>query len=259
MAKRRRKNIFAKKNNTKKNNTKKKSGGGKKKSGGGKKKSGGGGGGGKKKKGGKKKSPFAALFAFLAMIPKIFQIITGIIMGIKDIFMGLAREFKEFPQGAYYLGMHAAIFVQYLGVFAFTNLFCAMQMIQNFSSCFFWYALDIFGKILYLLPQIIIFFLEMLGVPAKKMETQVWMFLEKIDRIVIDATGFHIIHFPKDVRDKCFNCKRLRKSALIDRANDAFGDLKDPIIPFMTGGIVDMFNGARRVVNALLGPIGIKI
>jgi hypothetical protein len=83
----------------------------------------------------------------------------------------MAREFQEFPQGAYYLAVHAAIFAQYLGVFAFTNLFCAMQMIQNFTSCFFWYALDIFGKILYLLPQVLILFLTLIGVPAKELET----------------------------------------------------------------------------------------
>jgi len=200
-----------------------------------------------------------ALGQFISMIPKIFKIITGIVMGIKDIFLGLAREFQEFPQGAYYLGMHAAIFVQYLGVFAFTNLFCAMQMIQNFTSCFFWYALDIFGKILYLIPQLIIMFLVFLGIPADDLETQFWIFMEDIDRMVVDASGFHIIHFPKDIRDKCFNCKRLKTSALINKANDAFGDLKDPILPLMTGGIVDMFNGARRAVNALLGPIGIRI
>jgi hypothetical protein len=200
-----------------------------------------------------------ALGQFISMIPKIFKIITGIVMGIKDIFLGLAREFKEFPQGAYYLGMHAAIFVQYLGVFAFTNLFCAMQMIQNFTSCFFWYALDIFGKILYLIPQLIIMFLVFLGIPADDLETQFWIFMEDIDRMAVDASGFHIIHFPKDIRDKCFNCKRLKTSALINKANDAFGDLKDPIIPLMTGGIVDMFNGARRAMNALLGPVGIRV
>jgi len=98
-----------------------------------------------------------------------------------------------------------------------------------------------------------------LGIPADELETQFWMFMEDIDRMVVDASGYHIIHFPKDIRDKCFNCKRLKTSVLINKANDAFGDLKDPIIPLMTGGIVDMFNGARSAVNAVLGPIGIRI
>jgi hypothetical protein len=204
-------------------------------------------------------NPFSAILKFLAMIPKLISIITEVVMGIKDIFLGMAREFQEFPQGAYYLAVHAAIFAQYLGVFAFTNLFCAMQMIQNFTSCFFWYALDIFGKILYLLPQVLILFLTLIGVPAKELETKIWDGLESLDRIVVDASGYHIIHFPKDVRDRCYNCKRLSTSALINKATDAFDDINDPILPLMTGGIVDMFNGARRSVNGLLGPIGIKI
>ena len=118
--------------------------------------------------------PVSAIFEFLGMIPKLITIITEVVMGIKDIFLGLAREFQEFPQGAFYLGVHLAIFIQYLGVFAFTNLFCAMQMIQNFTSCFFWYALDIFGKILYLVPQVFILFFSLLGVPARDIEKQIW-------------------------------------------------------------------------------------
>ena len=200
-----------------------------------------------------------AIGTFLKMIPKLIKIITGVVMGIKDIFLGLAREFQEFPQGAYYFGVHVAIFIQYLGVFMFTNLFCAMQMIQNFTSCFFWYALDIFGKILYLVPQIFILFFTLLGVPARDIEKQIWDGLESLDRIVVDASGYHLIHFPKSIRDKCYNCKRLSTNALIGRAADAFEDINDPILPLMTGGLVDMFNGARRSVNALLSPIGVRI
>ena len=200
-----------------------------------------------------------AIGTFLKMIPKLIKIITGVVMGIKDIFLGLAREFQEFPQGAYYFGVHIAIFIQYLGVFMFTNLFCAMQMIQNFTSCFFWYALDIFGKILYLVPQIFILFFTLLGVPARDIEKQIWDGLESLDRIVVDASGYHLIHFPKSIRDKCYNCKRLSTNALIGRAADAFEDINDPILPLMTGGLVDMFNGARRSVNALLSPIGVRI
>lgn len=204
-------------------------------------------------------NPLSAIVSFLKMIPKLITIITEVVMGIKDIFLGLAREFQEFPQGAYYFGVHVAIFIQYLGVFMFTNLFCAMQMIQNFTSCFFWYALDIFGKILYLVPQVFILFFSLLGVPARDIEKQIWDGLESLDRIVVDATGYHLIHFPKSIRDKCYNCKRLSTNALIGKAADAFEDINDPILPLMTGGLMDMFNGARRSVNALLSPIGVRI
>lgn len=203
--------------------------------------------------------PLSAIVSFLEMIPKLINIVTEIVMGIKDIFLGLAREFQEFPQGAFYLGVHLAIFIQYLGVFVFTNLFCAMQMIQNFTSCFFWYALDIFGKILYLVPQVFILIFSLFGIPAREMEKNIWDALESVDRLVVDMSGYHLIHFPKNVRDRCYNCKRLSTSALIGRAADTFGDINDPIIPLMTGGLLDMFNGARRAVNALLSPIGFSV
>jgi len=203
--------------------------------------------------------PLSAIVSFLEMIPKLINIVTEIVMGIKDIFLGLAREFQEFPQGAFYLGVHLAIFIQYLGVFVFTNLFCAMQMIQNFTSCFFWYALDIFGKILYLVPQVFILIFSLFGIPAREMEKNIWDALESVDRLVVDMSGYHLIHFPKSVRDRCYNCKRLSTSALIGRAADTFGDINDPIIPLMTGGLLDMFNGARRAVNALLSPIGFSV
>ena len=83
--------------------------------------------------------------------------------------------------------------------------------------------------------------------------------LEALDRIVVDASGYHLIHFSKEVRDRCYNCKRLSTSALIGRAADTFNDINDPILPLMTGGLLDMFNGARRSVNAVLSPIGISV
>ena len=141
--------------------------------------------------------PLSAIVSFLEMIPKLINIVTEIVMGIKDIFLGLAREFQEFPQGAFYLGVHLAIFIQYLGVFVFTNLFCAMQMIQNFTSCFFWYALDIFGKILYLVPQVFILIFSLFGIPAREMEKNIWDALESVDRLVVDMSGYHLIHFQK--------------------------------------------------------------
>lgn len=203
--------------------------------------------------------PIQQMGNLMELIPKLITMVTEVVMGIKDIFLGLAREFQEFPQGAFYFAVHIAIFIQYLGVFIFTNLFCAMQMIQNFTSCFFWYALDIFGKILYLVPQIFILFFSLLGVPARDIEKQIWDGLESLDRIVVDASGYHLIHFPKDIRDKCYNCRRLSTSALIGRAAATFEDINDPILPLMAGGLLDMFNGARRTVNALLSPIGISL
>lgn len=72
-----------------------------------------------------------------------------------------------------------------------------MKVMNNASYCIFFYGLDAFGQILYMIPRLIIFLLDLMGLPAYKWETSLWEWLEKIDRWLIDNINIHIIHFSK--------------------------------------------------------------
>jgi hypothetical protein len=77
-----------------------------------------------------------------------------------------------------------------------------IKFFTNFTGCFFWYTLDIIGKILYLIPQFIFWLFDL-----QDIEKQIWEFMHKISCKVYEFTSFHLIYFPQDVINKCYTMK----------------------------------------------------
>jgi len=194
---------------------------------------------------------FAAIGRFIKKVGRIFVAIAQIGIGMAEIVAGIGRELGEAPVGLYLTWVQVVIFIQTLWVFAITNFSCAMKMMNNASYCIFFYGLDAFGQMLYMIPRLIIFLLDLFGLPAYKWETSFWEWLEKIDKWLIDNINIHIIHFPKSIRDTCFNCRRLKPTAFVSKAITSADAIKDPIIPLLTGGIGTSFGGLNRIKNAL--------
>lgn len=198
------------------------------------------------------------LGGFFNKIGKLFNAISEIGRGVGDIFEGVVREFSGIPQGAWYAAMGGSEFVQYIWAFAFTNFMCGMKLIQNAFSCAVYYILELFGQILYLIPRILFWLLDKISGMMKKglrlgsiIETTIWSLLDRIDRFTITYFKFHIIHFSKEVRELCYNCKRLKPTIFVDKALELVDDLVDPIIPLMVGGLQQMVRGLGRIMNAL--------
>ncbi len=154
---------------------------------------------------------------FGAAIPFILILITlavGAGEGLFQIFEGVGQEFIEFPQGAFIGALSGAKLAHSVGVFGISTFFCGLQMMENFTSCIFYYI------------------------------------LEKLDRFTIDQFGFHIIHFPKSIRDKCYNCRRLKPRAFVRKTGEFVDDLTNDVIPLTTGGFVKMLGGFEKIINA---------
>ena len=126
-----------------------------------------------------------------------------------------------------------------------------MKLMQNITSCIMYYFLDFLGQILYI-PFRIAFFIVNLIIPGMgtHLEKVIWSNLEKLDRVTIGTVGFHIIHFPKSVRDMCYNCRRLKPTVFVDKALEIVDDLGDPIIPLLIGGLQKMVGGLGKIMNA---------
>jgi hypothetical protein len=194
---------------------------------------------------------FADIGRFIKRVGKIFSAIGKIGQGAVEVVGGVGQEIASAPVGIYLTWVQAVIFIQTVWVFAFTNLNCAMRMMNNASYCAFFYILDILGQMLYLIPRLIIFALNLIGLPASAWEKGIWDILEDIDKWCIDHIGIHIIHFPKSIRETCFNCRRLKPTAFISKAQNTAEAIRDPIVPLLTGGIGLMFKGMNRIADAL--------
>jgi len=191
------------------------------------------------------------IFSIIRKIGKIITAIGPIGYGTFEIAGGVARTAATAPVGIYLTWVQVVIFIQTLWVFALTNLNCAMRMMNNASYCALFYILDVVGQILYMIPRILIFILNLIGLPASEWEKGIWDFLEDVDKWCIDNIGIHIIHLPKSIRETCFNCRRLKPTAFIAKAQTTAATLKNPIVPLLTGGIGMLTKGLNRIARAL--------
>jgi hypothetical protein len=196
-------------------------------------------------------SILAEIGDFIGKIAQLFTAIGQIARGLGEIVYGVGREFVEAPAGAALAWVQFVIFIQTLWVFAITNFNCAMKMMNNATYCAFFYILDVLGQMIYLIPRLVIYVLSLLGLPAYDWEKRIWDFLEEVDMWMIDHVGIHIIHFPKSIRNTCFNCRRLKPTAFISKATKATDTLRNPIIPLLTNGLFSMKSGLERIATAL--------
>jgi hypothetical protein len=91
-----------------------------------------------------------------------------------------------------------------------TNIKCGFDKIVTLPDCMKWYMLEILGKILYFPITFMLWVFTRAGYPELKQgEKFVWSNMEKIDKMIHSNMGFHIIHFPDDVVNKCYKCKGL--------------------------------------------------
>ena len=192
-------------------------------------------------------------FALVPLIGLLIALAIEIGEGIYDIFTGVAQEFFEFPRGAYIGAVSGAKMAHALGVFGITNFICGLKMLQNGTSCIGYYLLQILGKLFYLIPMIFVILLDFVSGKAKvgsKMEKVLWDGLERVDIWTTHRFGFHIIYFSKSVRDKCFNCRRLKTSAFVRKTGEFVNDMTEDVIPLTTGGLSKMFGGFGKIMNA---------
>ena len=183
-----------------------------------------------------KKEPFVGLIkSIITAVTKIpdmfiglFNIIKflkslalGIVFMVTGLILSFAMGFQPLAFGVYQF----LIFIVYCAEWAITNVMCFTKMIMNGLDCIFWFFLDLMGKLMYLIPSAVFLFLELIGFYGYEIERQVWVGLEKLNSIVFHSTGFHIIHFPKWVRDRCYNCKRLKLNSVVRQFGFSFKTL----------------------------------
>ena len=194
---------------------------------------------------------FSDIADIFTKIKKAFAAIPKVGEGAVEIVGGVGQEIVSAPVGIYLTWVQAVIFIQTVWVFAITNLNCAMRMMNNASYCAFFYILDVLGQMFYLIPRLLIFALNLIGLPATEWEKGIWDILEDIDKWFIDHIGIHIIHFPKSIRETCFNCRRLKPTAFVSKAKKTADAIKNPIVPLLTDGIGRIFQGMNRIADAL--------
>ena len=173
--------------------------------------------------------------------------------GFANIFGGIGEEFKDLGIGLK-LGFGDILeLIEYTWEFVNTYIMCTIFFITNLRKCILYYLLDMLGVILYLPIRILLWFFFICGRDMYPAETSLWGGLEVIDNYSFNYLGFHLIHYPKVVRNDCYNCKRLKVSVLKAKAADVAYDFNVKIPDIMQGGVRQITKGKHQFDEVFVG------
>ncbi len=131
--------------------------------------------------------------------------------GVEGAFNKIKNTFENaFKQIADFFNKIKEVFVFLGSVFKWTfdHVSCGITWITNFRYCFFWYFLEIIGKILYLPVTLFVWITrQLLGFDLRPFVDKFWEYLSELDCLIFSIAGFHIIHYPSDVIAKCYSCE----------------------------------------------------
>jgi hypothetical protein len=184
----------------------------------------------------------AQYLAAVTVIIAEFKGLVDVLMGSGELFIGFLESLVFFIPDAF-----DGIFA--LFTFAITWMMCLFQNIANMQTCLIYYLLEVFGQILYLPVRIILWIAYQVGFDLYPIETSAWNGVEELDRIIMGIVGFHISHFPKNIRDQCYNCKRLKVSALSKHAAPLVDDITNKMPELLMPGIMLIAKGGDELMH----------
>jgi hypothetical protein len=188
--------------------------------------------------------PLQPMIDFFKQLPKKLK---SLDKGFRDIFFGIGDEFK-------YLGIGTArgfedigLLIAYASQFVFSYTMCGVKYISNIPNCILYYTVDAFLSILYLPIRISLWILYLLGINLYPTQNKLWKYVEKINGYIYGAFGFNVIRWPKNIRDECYNCKRLKTSVLLKKAKDIDYDFKVNIPKILMKGVDRIKRGGNEI------------
>lgn len=160
---------------------------------------------------------FRRIICFLGTVPTRIRNLNA---GFSNIFKGINAEFdaigKSFNMGFSSINVLAL----YIGELISTYIGCGFKFFANFFDCIFYYIVDAVLYIIYLPIKIIIWGFKLFSIDFTYIEERVYNGLKTLNDFLYPIIGFHIIHWPKPVREKCYLCKRLKVEAVNNKAKD---------------------------------------
>jgi hypothetical protein len=118
-----------------------------------------------------------------------------------DGFNSVKRFFNKLIDFYDYLRKLFTCYLPSLYEYLKAHLICGVDKIQSFLDCFIYYALEIFGKVIYFPIMLIFWFSE-----STDIEKSVWESIEDLDKTIYSFTTIHICHYSDKIQKKCYKC-----------------------------------------------------
>jgi hypothetical protein len=186
------------------------------------------------------------MFEIIATFPKR---LLNIGMGLGNIFKGIGLTYYGFYYGTALAFKDTVLLVYYGSYFIFTYTICGVQYIINIPRCFFYYLVDIFFQLIYLPVRLILFCVWFFYNGIYTVESLIWKNIDKADIMQYNFTGIRATRWPKSIRDKCYNCKRLKISVMMDKGKDIYQDFMVKIPNMVLKGVNTVSKGGKQVLG----------
>jgi hypothetical protein len=171
--------------------------------------------------------------------------------GLRDIFTGIGKEFQYLGIGLGRGVSDIGLLFAYVSQYLFSYLMCGVKYVSNIPNCILYYMVDSVIQIVYLPIRITLWFLAtFLRINLYGTQRSIWKVVEWVNGKVYAAAGFNIIRWPKNVRDQCYNCKRLKQSVLMKKAKEIDYDFKKNIPKIMNKGAKQIAKGGKTFMGA---------
>jgi hypothetical protein len=180
-----------------------------------------------------------------------------IVQGLKETSMGIVDMIKNTAILTGLIGIDTILFFIELCIYLFKLLICVVEKMFNFPKCVIFYIIDVF--ILCLLAAIVsvLFIIDVILMPKKfvgkscvEMFIMLLIIFEQIDRFVYKLVSVHLIHYPDNIMDMCYNCVAMRNTQSFKNAASRW--LKDIFIRIPTdigGPIGDTVTGIGHIFS----------
>ena len=171
--------------------------------------------------------------------------------GFKNIFEGIGDQFKYLGIGIGIGIEDIGLLIAYSSVFVFSYVICGVKYISNLPNCIFYYVVDALIQILYLPIRITLWFLaSFLRINLYPTEKKLWGYAQWVDSKIYTVAGFNVLRWPKNIRDQCYNCKRLKTSVLKNKAKEVDYDFKVGIPKLIKKGTDRIMKGGNEIKRA---------
>lgn len=191
---------------------------------------------------------FEMLGAFFESIPRRLSLL---VYAIGNIFEGIANQFYAIGEGLAWGFEDIGLLIYFATEWIGTYFACAFKYLSNIVDCIFYYIMDIIFFVLYLPVSILLYALYCMNIDLYSYEKQAWQGVETVDTILYELTGVHIMYWPKNIREKCYVCIRLKTDVLTDKAHDIDVDFTERIPNHIKNATKDDFEMAAKRFNEI--------
>ena len=173
----------------------------------------------------------------------------------ENIFEGVIEEFVAVGYALEMGFTSISSLVYHVSLFIESYINCGVKFFSNIISCLPFYLLDIVGYILYLPITITLWiFSTFLGMDFYAKEKQAWNGINILSDALFPYLGFHLVHYPKHIRENCYSCVRLKSNIINKKADEVDTTFTEDIPEVLRNASDKIQRGAKQFNEVFAYP-----